>query len=295
MVSHKTFAVVGGDLRMAYLAEALAEKSPEDLIYCTSGTCAGTGTAVRLFTDIKLVLPQSNVVIFPLPLLDANGYLNFPESAPPLPFHSCLEYISPDTLVFAGRIPVAVAEQAKRYGIGLIDYMEREEFAVLNAVPTAEGAVGIALQERSRTLFGSNCLVLGNGRIGRCLVKLLIAFGAKVQVGIRKPEDHAWAKIAGATPVYFSDLAQVLQGVDVLFNTVPGMVLGSAQLHCLRRSCLLIDLASRPGGMDFDAAQAQGLRAIHALSLPGKVAPATAGENILDTIWNILKERGFLS
>ena len=295
MASSKTFAVVGGDRRMAYLAEALAEKSPGSRVYTLFCTPSGNGTAACPPSDMNLVLPQSNVIIFPLPLFNAAGFVNAPESVQAIPFGDCLHAISPDALVFAGRIPRTTIEQAEKQGVALVDYMKREEFAVLNAVPTAEGAVGIALNERSRTLFGSNCLVIGNGRIGRCLVTRLLAFGAKVCVSIRKPEDYAWVKIAGATPVYSSDLDCALPGCDVIFNTVPSMVLGKAQLCRLARSCLIIDVASLPGGIDFDAANEHGLQAIHALSLPGKGAPATAGEIILDTIWNILIERGFLS
>lgn len=69
------------------------------------------------------------------------------------------------------------------------------------------------------------------------------------------------------------------------------MILDQEHLLALSDHALIIDLASNPGGVDFDAASAMGRRVIHALSLPGKVAPITAGDMIKDTICNILEEQ----
>ena len=49
-------------------------------------------------------------------------------------------------------------------------------------------------------------------------------------------------------------------------------------LLAMQPGALIIDLASGSGGTDFAAAEKLGLAAVHALSLPGKVAPQTAGE-----------------
>jgi dipicolinate synthase subunit A len=75
-------------------------------------------------------------------------------------------------------------------------------------------------------------------------------------------------------------------------NTVPARVLDETHLAELAPGALVIDLASRPGGVDFEAAAALGVKVIWALSLPGKVAPVTSGKNIRDTIYNILQELG---
>ncbi|MGM9936476.1 MAG: dipicolinate synthase subunit DpsA, partial [Candidatus Ornithomonoglobus sp.] len=74
------------------------------------------------------------------------------------------------------------------------------------------------------------------------------------------------------------------------FNTVPALILTGEVLEKVRQDTLIIDLASKPGGIDFDAAAELGLRVIWALSLPGRVAPVTAGIIIKDTITNILSE-----
>lgn len=294
-MNKKTFAIVGGDLRQAYLANTLAGKERGYKIY---GMFLDKGIrltdGIHRSNDVKLALPQSDVIILPLPMLDANGKINTPLSDDTLLLEECLDYIAPESVVLAGMAPRIIREKACERGIEIHDYYDREEFAILNSVPTAEGAVEIALSELPITLFGSTCLITGFGRIGKTLARLLCAFGADVRVVARKYSDLAWIKVYGCKAVHISDLGSQLKDVDVLFNTVPAIILGEDKLAKLGRHCLVIDLASKPGGVDFETAKNLGLKTVWALSLPGKVAPITAGEIILDTILNILGERGIV-
>lgn len=292
---NKTFTIVGGDMRQAHLANTLAGKESGYTIY---GMFLEKGVKlsgkIQKSADVKLVMPQSDILIFPLPMLGTDGMINTPLSDRNISLDECLDYIQPDSVVLAGMVPVHVHEAARERGIEIIDYYLREEFTVLNAVPTAEGAVEIALRELPVTLFGSTCLITGFGRVAKPLAKLLCSFGADVRVVARKHSDLAWIRIYWCTPVHISELGAHLKDVDVLFNTVPAVILDEEKLAKLGRNCLVIDLASKPGGVDFETARNLGLKTIWALSLPGQVAPITAGEIILDTIFNILGERGIV-
>lgn len=293
MIQDKTFAIVGGDLRQAHMANALAGRESGERVYAMflEKDVKLSGKIVRT-NDVKLVMPQSDIVVLPLPMLGSNGVVNTPLSGERLIWDDCLEYILPETVVLGGMIPPCTVEAAREKGVEMIDYFQREEFAVLNAVPTAEGAVEIALGEMPVTLFGSTCLITGFGRIARALAKLLCAFGADVRVVARKYSDLAWARVYGCTAVHLSELSAHLKDVDVLFNTVPAVILDEEKLAQLGRKCLVIDLASKPGGVDFETAKNLGLKTIWALSLPGRVAPVSSGEIILNTVFNILQERG---
>ena len=108
----------------------------------------------------------------------------------------------------------------------------------------------------------------------------------------RKWADLAWAEAYGYGAEQIERLDGYLCGYDLVVNTVPVRVLDAERLADLRPGCLVIDLASKPGGVDFEAAVRQGVRAIWALSLPGKVAPVTSGKIIRDTIYNIWNELG---
>jgi dipicolinate synthase subunit A len=148
------------------------------------------------------------------------------------------------------------------------------------------------MEELSTTIYGSNVLLTGFGRITKVMVKALIGLGANVSVTARKYSDLAWAKIYGCEAIHISELDSHLPKFDILFNTVPAVILDEKKLSSLKENCLVIDLASKPGGVDFDTARALGIKTIWALSLPGKVAPITSGEIIAETIRNILSERG---
>ena len=158
-----------------------------------------------------------------------------------------------------------------------------------NAAATAEGAVEIAMREYDRTICGSRCLVTGFGRIGKALAWALRGLGASVSVSARKPADLAWIEVYGYTPVKSDEICRG-ENYDIIFNTVPAMVFSESVLSRIHPSTLMIDLASMPGGIDFDAARKRGLRTVHALSLPGKTAPRAAGEIIKNTIYTMMEE-----
>jgi dipicolinate synthase subunit A len=200
--------------------------------------------------------------------------------------------LSRDQLFVAGRIGDKIAHLADIYNVRVIDILEREDMAVLNAIPTAEGALQIAMEEMPTTLHNSNAMVLGFGRIGKILAKMLHGIGANVYVEARKYSDIAWIKSYGYKPLLMGEMKDYIGSMNVVFNTIPHVVLEAELLNLISKDCLIIDLASKPGGVNFDKAKEFGLKAIWALSLPGKVAPVTAAKFIKETIYNIIGEMG---
>jgi dipicolinate synthase subunit A len=108
----------------------------------------------------------------------------------------------------------------------------------------------------------------------------------------RKYSDLAWIKSYGYKPVLLSDVGKYLPSMDVIFNTIPYVLLDESLLRQLKNDTLIIDLASKPGGVDFEKAKQLGKKVIWALSLPGKVAPVTAAMFIKETVYNIVEELG---
>lgn len=164
----------------------------------------------------------------------------------------------------------------------IIDVLKKEELTVMNAIPTAEGAIQIAMEKSSVTLHNSKCLVLGFGRIGKILSKMLSGIGANVYCEARKIQDLAWIRAYGYNPINLDELDEYLDEFDFIFNTIPNLILDKNRLKLIKKECILIDLASKPGGIDFDEAENLKLQVEWALALPGKVAPKTAARYIYE-------------
>jgi dipicolinate synthase subunit A len=140
------------------------------------------------------------------------------------------------------------------------------------------------------TLHGANVLVLGYGRIGKSLARMLKGIGAKVTVEARKEEDLAWIYDNGYVGVHLDQLNNVLSTQHIIFNTIPHLVLTRERLMKVNRDAVIIDLASFPGGTDFAAARELGIKAYLELSLPGIVAPKTAGKIIYYVVNNLIEK-----
>ncbi len=284
---NKTFCVIGGDSRFNRLVNKLASNG--NLVYAI-----GLKDNVEVSEYIRMeslakALKIADVLILPLPISYDGVFVN---AIGNILLTDIFSFIPKTTVVLGGNVTDELENLAKSHQITLIDYLKREEMAIQNAVPTAEGAIEIAMREMQKTIFNSKCLVTGYGRISKVLSQLLKSMGAKVSITARKCSDLTWAEIFGLTSFHISKLSEKAYEYDVIFNTVPYMLFDEITLKTLDKKTLIIDLASRPGGVDFNSAEKFGLKTFWALSLPGKVAPETAGDIILNTVLNILNERG---
>ncbi|MFV9509801.1 dipicolinate synthase subunit DpsA [Tepidibacillus sp. LV47] len=175
--------------------------------------------------------------------------------------------------------------------IELIELLDRDDVAIYNSIPTVEGTLLLTIQNTDFTIHGSNAIVLGFGRTGVTLARVLKALGANVKVGARKPEHMARIYEMGLFPFHTDDLEKHVTDVDLLFNTVPQMIITAKVIANMPSHSLIIDLASKPGGTDFRYAEKRGIKAILAPGLPGIVAPKTAGQIIANVLTNLLTEQ----
>lgn len=283
-------SVVGGDSRQVQLAKLLAGDGHRVFAYALEKATLPEG--IIRSSDILSLSKGSDCVILPLPIKSQKGLLNSPFSEEEYAINSVFSLFPTGQTVIAGKLDNDMFEVAGKCGIRLFDVLEREDFTVMNSVPTAEGAIAVAMQMQQTTLNGSKCLVIGFGHIGKLLAAYLKGLGAHVTASARKSGDLAWISAYGYQPVKTSELKEALSGYDIIFNTVPSLVLDEETLTSVKKDALICDLASAPGGVDFNAAEKLSLRTVHALSLPGKVAPLTAAESLRKTVYNILNEWG---
>lgn len=166
-------------------------------------------------------------------------------------------------------------------GYRKIDLLQNPQFLAKNAAITAECALRVAASHLAATFADTPALILGWGRIGKCLARLLSALGCSVTVAARKEADRAMLEALGYRAVDFSQIDQAIKHCRILFNTVPEVPLHSDILD-LWKNVLAIDLASEPG--------MKGNSVIPARGLPGKFAPESSGRLIAETILKLYEE-----
>ncbi len=287
----RNFAIIGGDLRIIKLAKMLADEG--NIVYTFGLEKAEELKEYNniIFTEkLSKAVPENvEVVIGPIPFSSNGININAPFSKEEISIRELVHYLNAKILI-AGSILPEVYNMANDEYVEIIDIMKREELAVLNTISTAEGTIEIAIANTTKIIHGSKVLILGFGRIGKVLARKMEGLSAKVTCAARKDEDLAWIRAYGYNETNINDLGKNLEEFDVIINTVPHLILNKEKLQYVKEDCLLIDLASNPGGIDKKETKEKNLKLIWALALPGKVAPVTTAEFIKDTIYNILKE-----
>lgn len=286
-MENKRFAIIGGDRRNYELALLLKER----------------GHLVKLFGFNELEVENADqflsdaingvdIVIAPVPLTRDGKNINAPYNVEGIRIEGVFTNMSKEQILIGGAISEDIMKIADEYEINTLDILKIEEMAVLNAIPTAEGGIKIALEELPITLHNSNALILGFGRIGKILSKILRGIGANVYVAARKHSDVSWIQAYGYTPIYIENLDENIWKMDVIFNTIPKILLNNKLLNKIKDEALIIDLASKPGGLDHSQVKNMKIKVIHALGLPGKMAPKSSARFMLETIYNIIEELG---
>lgn len=171
-----------------------------------------------------------------------------------------------------------------------VQLFARDDVAIYNSIPTVEGTIMMAIQHTDFTIHGSNVAVLGLGRCGMSVARAFHALGAKVKVGARKSEHLARITEMSLTPFHLDELETEVKDTDILINTIPHLIVSAAVLSKMPVHTLIIDIASKPGGTDFRYAEKRGIKALLAPSLPGIVAPKTAGQILADVLAQLLQE-----
>lgn len=283
VLSGVKIAVLGGDDRELILVDELVKMGATVVVTGFPREKVGHGAFV--VNTAEEACKETEVVILPLPGTNDEGVIRavYTESSIKLT-EKAISSIADNALVIIGSARQYLKEWSEKYGFTLLEIIEMDELAILNSIPTAEGALQIAMEETPITIHGSRSCILGFGRVGITLARMLRGLESDVTVVARNEGQLARAYEMGCKRANYYELKNILNNTDIVFNTVPGMVLGREVLKHANLDILIIDLATQPGGTDFEAANSFGLKAILAPGLPGKVAPVFAGKILADVI-----------
>ena len=280
----KNISIIGGDLRIVKLVDML---NADGYNVYTYGLEQANIDDIQKCKSIEEVSEKSDIIVSSIPFTSDGVNVNTPFSKNKISIEEVAKYIKGKTFI-AGRIEEELYQKFSETKV--IDLLKREELTVLNTIATAEGTIQIAMEESTKTLHGSKILVMGFGRVSKILSNMLKGIGAEVYCETRTTVNCAWIKAYGYNPILLDELDEELNKFDVIINTIPHIILNKERLKKVKKDCIIIDIASNPGGVDRNSAKELGIKMIWALSLPGRVAPITSPEFLKKKIENIIKD-----
>lgn len=281
-------SIMGGDLRIIQLADMLSQEGFGVYTYgLEKANKINENVEIRKCESLKELTSNTDIVVSSIPFTSDGVHINMPFSERKVETKELVEVLKNKTII-AGRIDKSLYQKFPETKI--IDLLEREELTVLNAIASAEGTIQVAMEETNKTIHGTNILIMGFGRITKVLFNMLKGFGSNIYCETTKIENISWIRTYGYTPIILEDLNENLDKFDLIINTVPHIILDDIKLSKLKKDCVIIDVASAPGGVDKKAAKDRNIKVVWALALPGKVAPVTSAKYIKETLYNILKE-----
>ncbi|MBO6140269.1 MAG: hypothetical protein J6O40_00615 [Ruminococcus sp.] len=230
-------------------------------------------------------------VSFPLDGAGAADILLLPMLAKNGSFEGIERHLKSGALILGGRIPTALRERFEAQGYEVTDYYDSEALRIKNALPTAEGALMIALENTPFVLSGKSVLITGFGACAKQTARLFAALGANVLIAARNPVQLADAQSLGYKTAALCTVGSVVGSADIIINTVPAHIFGREEIAASKKSALFIEIASYPYGIDEQAAHSLSRGYINAPGLPGKCAPKTSGEYIAAEITDIILKR----
>ncbi|KAB7668688.1 dipicolinic acid synthetase subunit A [Bacillus sp. B1-b2] len=291
MLKGMKIAVIGGDARQLEIVRKLTEQHALlSLVGFEQLDHAFTGATKEKIDNVDFV--NMDAIILPVKGTDLKGHVETIFSNEKIFLSKELLEKTPEhCTVYSGITNDFLNSIIKDSNRSLVQLFNRDDVAILNSIPTVEGTIMMAIQNTDTTIHGSNVIVLGLGRVGMSVARAFHGLGAKVKVATNQSEHIARIIEMGLTPVHLEDLPLAVEEMDICINTIPHLIVTPTVIDKMPLHTLIIDLASKPGGTDFSYAEKRGIKALLAPSLPGIVAPKTAGNILAEVLSQLLYEQ----
>lgn len=282
-------AIIGGDRRQLYMADYFKNKGYRVVAYGLPDD--SSHNSFVSVNSMKEALESSNYVIVPVPMSRGHNAITAMEVKATLPVDEFCDSLQPHHCIFGGCLTKEVKTICQERSISYYDFMEDSTVAYRNAIATAEGTIAEAILRSTGNLYHSKGLILGYGRCAKVLAHKLQALGMFVTIAARKEKDRTEANVFGYESVNITEMKEKIHEYNYIFNTIPDLVLTKDILENISIEAVIIDIASAPGGIDFEAAKELHLNAHLYLGIPGKVAPKASAEILAEAVLSIVKER----
>lgn len=289
MLLQNQMIVIGGDERYLYAVQYLKKKGAT--IHAIGFPKTSLPPSIKYCDWKQLPWQHADAIILPIKGIDREGKIKLNEENRSESLSENLLNLTPShCAIITGTATDSLKELTRNIDRQLIVLFDRDDVAIANSIPTAEATLQIAMEQTTETIHNSNVLITGFGRIGMTIAHLFQQVGANVTVAVRKSRDLARIKTMKLLPVHLRELDSVVAEQNICINTVPHLLFTKGVISKMQQDSLIIDVASHPGGVDFTAAKKAQITTHHALGLPGKHAPKSAGIIIGETIERILTQ-----
>lgn len=289
MLTDQHIVIIGGDARQVEVIRKLVTLDATiSLVGFEQLDDGFVGATKKKIEDVDF--NTADAIILPVTGIDQNGEVQTVFSNETIQLtKNVLKNTQEHCVIYTGIASETLENLAKELNRKLVKLFERDDVAIYNSIPTVEGTIMMAIQHTDVTIHGSKIAVLGFGRVGMSVARAFSALGAKVSVGARSSSHIARITEMGLTPFELKNLDSHVEDIDICINTIPIQILTASVIQKMPTHAIIIDLASKPGGTDFRYAEKRGIKALLAPSLPGIVAPKTAGQILANVLAKLLK------
>lgn len=289
-------AVIGGDLRQLYLAILLSKQGYPVTVYgnhpelydLTKDDIDYYNEHIQTVDLLTNAVKSHSILILPTPLSKDGEHITTKSPEESISLSNFLSMLTHKPVVIGGAINPKITAFFVDHSIPFHDLMKLDTVAIGNSIATAEGTILEAIKRSQTNLHGSSVLVVGFGRCAKILAQKLKGLDANVTVAARRPDAIAYANAYGFKTQKLPDVLTNLNQYDYIFNTVPVKLFIYDALLTTKSDVTIIDIASAPGGVDYDAAKTLGRNVSLCLGLPGIYAPRASAAILLQPIIDIL-------
>ncbi|WP_352401196.1 dipicolinate synthase subunit DpsA [Anaerotignum sp.] len=276
--TNKRILVIGGDQRLLFLANFLKDSCRQVQTYALEGGEGLCGAVCA--ASLEEAMQNADIIVAPVPFTKDGIHLLTKDNTIVYLTDFCAN-LKQNQVLFGGNISKVVLEAAKEKNVVCYDFMKMEDVAMDNAITTAEGAIAEAITLSKQNINQEVSLILGYGRCAKAIAQRLKGMNAKVIISARRLDARQEALAEGYGVVSLEDLASCTSQAQFIFNTIPTMMLDARLIEIMHPDAVIIDIASAPGGTDFDACKKKGITAKLSLGLPGRYSPKTSAKILL--------------
>ena len=236
---------------------------------------------------IQIDVSVYDIIIFPIPGI-SNGFFAGSTLLPPEFLNDSKE----DVIIFSGIRTPCLSQMLAESNRECIYFMEDEQVAMENAIPTVEGIIADLVLNTKITIHDADIMVIGYGKVGKPLVLALTKLGAHVFVGVNKEKDIEELELLGILGVDTKQqsMGDYVRTVDMIINTVPALVLEESHIVNLNKEVYVLDVSSYPYGIDQEALKFNEISYKIYPKIPSRVAPKTSGKILAKKIETVMEQ-----